>query len=162
MANNEEKQINPWDLLRADVKMYQADCLLSIGFDTQCQRCTKNVFESIINMIDQRAKQAGSGAPERKTGKWNRITKRPMDAEEREVWEVEMGEIADEDAYIYENLPEEGKEVLVCTQSGRVFIDTMCRDEGCYFEEEGDLEDVAAWMPLPEPYYGLGQAFDPD
>lgn len=70
MANKEEKQINPWDLLRADVKMYQADCLLSIGFDTQCQRCTKNVFDSIINMINQRAKQAGSGAPERKTGKW--------------------------------------------------------------------------------------------
>ena len=70
MANKEEKQINPWDLLRADVKMYQADCLLSIGFDTQCQRCTKNVFASIINMIDKYAKQAGSGAPERKTDKW--------------------------------------------------------------------------------------------
>ena len=72
MANKEEKQINPWDLLRADVKMYQADCLLSIGFNTQCQRCTKTVFDSIINMINKYAKQSGSGAPERKTGKWVR------------------------------------------------------------------------------------------
>lgn len=70
MANKEEKQINPWDLLLADVKMYQADCLLSVGFDTQCQQCTKNEFASIINMINKYAKQAGSGAPERKTGKW--------------------------------------------------------------------------------------------
>ena len=70
MANKEEKQINPWDLLRADVKRYQADCLMSVGNDIQCQRCTKNEFASILGMIDQYAKQAGSGEPERKTGKW--------------------------------------------------------------------------------------------
>lgn len=99
---------------------------------------------------------------ERRAREWNRITKRPMDAEEREVWEVEMGEIADEDAYLYCNLPEDGEEVLVCTQSGRVFIDTMCKDEGCYFEDYGEMDGIVAWMSLPEPYYGLGQAFDPD
>ena len=83
---------------------------------------------------------------------WNVITKRPMDAEEREFWEVEIGEIADEDAYLYENLPEEGEEVLVCTQFGRVFIDTFCGDEGCYFEEYGEMDGIVAWRPLPEPY----------
>lgn len=88
----------------------------------------------------------------RKPGEWNRITKRPMDAEEREFWEVEMVEIADENAFIYENLPEEGEEVLVCTRWGTVFIDSLCCDEGCYFEEHGEMDGIVAWMPLPKPY----------
>ena len=115
----------------------------------------QKVMETVEMEREQRIEEG-------KVREWNRITKRPMDAEEREVWEVEMGEIADEDAYLYENLPEEGEEVLVCTQFGRVFIDTMCKDEGCYFEDYGDIEGIVAWMPLPEPYYGLGQAFDHD
>lgn len=164
MANKEEKQINPWDLLRADVKMYQADCMMmSIGADEQCRRCIKNVFDSILGMIDRYAKQAGSGAPERKTGGWNVITKCPMDADEIATWSENLGyEIPDDEAFMYGNLPEEGVEVLVCTLSGTIFIDTLCRDVGCYFEEYGEMDGIVAWMPLPEPYYGLGQAFDPD
>lgn len=94
---------------------------------------------------------------QRKTGKWNRITKRPMDAEEREFWEVEMGEIADEEAYFYENLPKEGEEVLVCTQFGRVFIDSLCCGEGCYFDDYGEMDGIVAWMPLPKPYKEEGE-----
>ena len=104
----------------------------------------EEMFDAAIEAVQERM--------ERKTGKWNRITTRPMDAEEREIWEVEMGEIADEDAYLYENLPEEGEEVLVCTQFGRVFIDAMRRDEGCYFENYGEMDGIVAWMPLPKPY----------
>ena len=153
MANKEEKQINPWDLLRADVKMYQADCLFSVGFYTQCQRCTKNVFASIINMIDTYAKQAGSGAPERKMGKWNVITKCPMDADERAYWSERLGyEITDDEGYMYGNLPDEGTEVLVCTRWGTVFIDSLCCDDGCCFEEHGEMDGIVAWMPLPKPY----------
>ena len=154
MANKEEKQINPWDLLRADVKMYQADCLLSIGFDTQCQQCTKNVFASIINMINKYAKQAGSGAPERKTGKWHRITKRPMTEEEVENY-CELYDCGTDEFehVIYENLPNDGDNVLICTRHGTIHDDTFSEERyGFYFEEYGDLEDVVAWMPLPDPY----------
>lgn len=129
------------------------DCYEDDGYGNMTDECAEKLWA-----IDA----AIEALKERKTGKWNVITKRPMDAEEREIWEVEMGEIADEDAYMYENLPEEGEEVLVCTHSGRVFIDTMCKDEGCYFEDYGEMDGIVAWMPLPEPYYGLGQTFDPD
>lgn len=49
-------------------------------------------------------------------GEWNEIKKRPMDDEERKEWNEELGyEIADEDAFIYWNFPEEGEEVLITT-----------------------------------------------
>jgi hypothetical protein len=89
---------------------------------------------------------------ERKTNGWNVITKRPMDAEEREEWSEELGyAITDEEAFIYSNLPEEGDEVFITTKWGSVTTDTIGYD-GCFYFEEHDMEDVIAWMPLPKPY----------
>ena len=89
---------------------------------------------------------------ERKTNGWNVITKRPMDAEEREEWSEELGySITDEEAFIYSNLPEEGDEVFITTKWGSVTTDTIGYD-GCFYFEEHDMEDVIAWMPLPKPY----------
>lgn len=120
-------------------------------WDSSQQQKAKRVIE--LARLGEKYEQLLADMKERKPGEWNRITKRPMDAEEREFWEVEiMGEIADEDAFIYENLPEEGEEVLVCTQFGRVFIDSLCCDEGCYFEDYGEMDGIVAWMPLPKPY----------
>ena len=53
-------------------------------------------------------------------------------------------------------LPEEGEEVLICIRdSNQISIDTLAYDgEGYYFDIEGDIGDVSAWMPLPEPYKG--------
>ena len=66
-----------------------------------------------------------------------------------------------EDGMIIGSLPDEGEEVLV-TVYGQVEIDSF----GCDFEydecegksriewfcENNDIEDVKAWMPLPQPY----------
>ena len=50
-------------------------------------------------------------------------------------------------------LPEEGSEILVCTKRGNVFVDEVCYDEGFYLDGGYDfVEDIVAWMPLPEPY----------
>ena len=54
-------------------------------------------------------------------------------------------------------LPDEGDEILVCTKRGRVLTDEVCYDEGFYLDCGYDfVEDIAAWMPLPEPYKGGG------
>ena len=57
------------------------------------------------------------------------------------------------------NLPDEGEEVLFCAKNGEIFIDELCCDG---FDDDGnrmayvgngyDLDDIAAWMPLPKPY----------
>lgn len=80
--------------------------------------------------------------------KWIPLTKRPMTEEEREYYkewsDVECGTILDCP------LPEDGQEVLV-SYGGYVCTDTFCADDGCFFEGV-DIDDVQAWMPLPQPY----------
>lgn len=75
---------------------------------------------------------------------WIPITYRDADEDEQE------------DGVIYMltcPLPEEGEEVLV--SSGKyIRIDTMCYDNGWYFDSYGDISDVDAWIPLPKPYRG--------
>lgn len=85
---------------------------------------------------------------------WKAITKRPMTDEEiQEFNERAEYEITKDEAFIYENLPEDLAQVLVCTKHGYISIDTFCEDyDGCYFEDAGDMETYIAWMPLPEPY----------
>lgn len=86
---------------------------------------------------------------------WIPITARPMDEEERLEAE-EVGFILENDeALIYTSqLPDDGQEVLVCGRNGRVWIDTFMSDPdyGCYFEDNGDMDGIMAWMPLPKPY----------
>lgn len=49
-------------------------------------------------------------------------------------------------------LPDDGEDVLVSTKYDGVRIDTFYNDpDGCYFEC-CDIEEVRAWMRLPEPY----------
>lgn len=77
---------------------------------------------------------------------WIPITYRDADEDEQE------------DGVIYMltcPLPEEGEEVLV--SSGKyIRIDTMCYDNGWYFDNYGDIRDVDAWIPLPKPYRSEG------
>lgn len=85
---------------------------------------------------------------------WNPITKRPMNEEERKEWSERIGyDIEYEDAYIYGGLPNDGEEVLICMKWGSVTKDIFRDDDGCYFDDH-DMEDVTAWMPLPEPWKG--------
>ena len=80
--------------------------------------------------------------------KWIPMTARPMTEEEREHYR-EWSDV--DEAMIFDcELPEDGQEVLV-SYGGYVCVDTFCKDDGCYFEGV-DIDDVDAWMPLPEPY----------
>ena len=49
-------------------------------------------------------------------------------------------------------LPENGQDILV-TNGCHVWSDAFFDDNGLYLDSGNDLvEDVTAWMPLPEPY----------
>lgn len=103
----------------------------------------------------QRCIEVLSNVPTIDAEQWHVIKKRPMTNDERIEWSEEIGHgIEDEDAFIYFNLPDDGEEVLVSTQFGLVYVDTFCEDEGCYFEENGDMDGIVAWMEKPKPYRG--------
>lgn len=86
---------------------------------------------------------------------WVMIESRPMDAEERQYYSEQYGyELTDEEAVIYcSQLPEHGQEVLVCNKWGHIWTDTFDDDPdyGVGFEMNGDMDGLAAWMPLPKP-----------
>ena len=89
-----------------------------------------------------------------KVGEWIPFTKRPMTEEEREHY-TEWSDMNIDDFMIFDcPLPEDGQEVLI-SYGGMVMIDVFIRDEtdGCYFES-AEIDDVEAWMPLPEGYRG--------
>ena len=84
--------------------------------------------------------------------KWHKITTRPMDDDERKEWSERLGyELDDDEAIIYGNLPDDGERVLVYSKYGGVGMDTFCQDEGCYFEDNGDMDGIVAWMEIPPP-----------
>jgi hypothetical protein len=77
-----------------------------------------------------------------------------MTEDERKEWEEMMGvKLTYDEAFIFLNLPDDGRAVLVCTEWGHIYIDELYQDEcGVYFEGNGAMDGIAAWMPLPEPY----------
>ena len=89
---------------------------------------------------------------------WTPIKTRPMDKEERAEWSEKLGyDIEYEEAVIYTSqLPDDGQEVLTCSRYGAIRIDKFENDPdyGCSFEENGDMDGIVAWMPLPEPWKG--------
>ena len=64
------RKITPLDLLKRDVKLYRADCMMSVGNDKKCRPCTAAFFESILGMIDRIALQEAIARQKRKKGKW--------------------------------------------------------------------------------------------
>ena len=97
-------------------------------------------------------KRLPSAQPEQK---WILVESRPMDNEERLEWSEKLGyDIEYNEAFIYTSqLPDDGQKVLVCGRYGRIWIDKFENDPdyGCSFEENGDMDGIVAWMPLPEP-----------
>lgn len=89
---------------------------------------------------------------------WIQVKTRPMDEEERREWSEKFGyDIEYNEAVIYTSqLPDDGQAVLTCSRYGNITIDTFENDPdyGCSFEENGDMDGIVAWMPLPEPYKG--------
>ena len=57
---------------------------------------------------------------------------------------------------VSERLPEFRKEVLTCTDGGFIEIQSLEDSYDGYWENQNgdwtDLEEITAWMPLPEPY----------
>lgn len=65
----------------------------------------------------------------------------------------EEKEIYGSDIYwIYDcKLPEDGQEVLITTKNG--FVTSTTYDADYFvFESYEDVDDVVAWMPMPEPF----------
>ena len=91
------------------------------------------------------------GCEYKETG-WIPLKTRPMTEEETEHY-FEYTDMRIDDTYIILDcpLPDDGQEVLVSC-GDMVCVDTFVKDnDGCYFEGL-DIDDVEAWMPLPEPY----------
>lgn len=92
---------------------------------------------------------------EQKKDNWIPIETRPMDEDERKEWSEKLGyKLEDYEAVIYMSLPDDGQEVLTCSRYGHIAIDKFENDPdyGCCFEENGDIDGIVAWMPLPEPW----------
>lgn len=89
---------------------------------------------------------------------WVPIKTRPMTEEERRYWEEHTGlELEAEDAVLFDcQMPEDGQEIWVCSKCGNVWQDTCVVDEGIGLEDNGDWDDIVAWMPFvrPEPWKG--------
>lgn len=97
-----------------------------------------------------------------KEPKWIPVKFRQMDEEEKQsikpYLEEHYGYTLDEsDCILFDcPMPDDGQEVWVCSKCGNVWQDSCVIDEGIGLEENGDWEDIVAWMPFnrPEPYKG--------
>ena len=75
---------------------------------------------------------------------WIPIKTRPLTEEEKIMYDCDI---------MYDcPLPDDGQSVLITNRFYSVDVDTFYRDDGCYFEDNCDVGDVLAWMPLPDPY----------
>ena len=80
---------------------------------------------------------------------WTELTSRLMTDEEKEERGLQPEEIAN---MINSDLPQDGEKVLITvrgTVTQTTFIEEGYGEVG--FDEEY-IEDVTAWMPMPEPY----------
>ena len=75
--------------------------------------------------------------------KWIPLTKRSMTEEEKKI-------LKDDEAFNCQ-LPEDRQEILI-TVDGKTTSDIFYWDDGYCFMEHKYIDDVIAWMPLPEPY----------
>jgi len=70
-------------------------------------------------------------------------------------WLKELKQLREQTRWIHtsERLPEKYKEVLTCSLRGFIEIQDMGSN---YWEDQygdlSDIDEVIAWMPLPEPY----------
>ena len=105
----------------------------------------KEAVKRAVDAVDTLEQMNSSDEP----NKWIPLIKRPMTEEEREEchnWATIEG------AMIFDcPLPEDMQEVLI-SWGDRVCTDIFRNDEGaCYFEGV-EIDEVAAWMPLPNAY----------
>ena len=129
------------------MRLIDADALIEAHYDYCCKHHGEadNFYVWSLQLM--------KNAPTVDAEPWNVIHKTPMTEEERIEWSERIGyDIEYIGAFIYSNLPDDGEEVLVSTTYGRVYLDIFRDDDGCYFEDNGDMEGIIAWRRLPEPY----------
>ena len=120
--------------------------LKAIASDMPSDKCA-DWIESLMAGVKALEQVSSSEKP----NKWIPITSRPMTEEEKEHYKTHP-EYQDDYRIFNCKLPDDGQEVLISVYGG-VEVDTFVQDanDGCYFEGR-DIDDVDAWMPLPEPY----------
>lgn len=124
--------------------------------------CTELAIEDVKKVTDEvvkELKQLPSAQPEQR---WIPVKTRPMDEEEKQsikpYLEEHYGYTLDEcDCILFDcPMPDDGQEVWVCSKCGNVWQDSCVIDEGIGLEENGDWDDIVAWMPFerPKPWRG--------
>lgn len=117
----------------------------AIAFFKDMNECTYGNLEAVEMAIEALSSSE-------KPNKWIPIKTRPLTAEEKEHY-ADLGYSEDSIEFMYDcDLPEDGQVVLITDRLGNVEVDTFCRDDGCYFEDNCGEDDVVAWMPFPTPY----------
>ena len=123
------------------------------GYCTSAPEYMQNWADKLIEAVKGDIAEIISKLPSAQ--EWIPITSRPMTEDERKEWSemLDFNISDDEEAIIYCNLPDDGQSVLIFKEySKTIDIDTFCDDDdGCYFEDNGDMDGITHWMPLPEP-----------
>lgn len=79
---------------------------------------------------------------------WVKMKMRPLTKQELAELVEKFGEEPAKECCDCE-LPEDGEEVLVKTQTGYVTTDIFCNDDDGVFFESLDIENVKAWAHMP-------------
>lgn len=133
------------ELTEKDERELSEDCEDCQEYDSE-KHCCPRYCKVIRETVDE----LNANAP-----KWNPIKSRPMDEEERKEWSEWLGfDLGDDESVIYTSqLPDDGDEVMTCNLYGTVEMDIFHDDgDGVYFENNGDMDGIVAWMPKPKPY----------
>jgi hypothetical protein len=110
-------------------------------------RCGKKITAEIIKGYHDHVIEVIESQPP--ADQWIPVTYHEATEEEKELY-------GDEQPYILDcPLPEEDDRILVCTQKGYVFEAVAHCDGGWFLDNGEDFVELAAWMPLPEPYKGV-------
>ena len=118
-----------------------------------CIKRIKEDFHSPVNKHDIEALELAIKTLESLS--WIPVKTRDMTAGEiaklRETCDLFDSDYAD--FWCYDcPLPDDQQDVLITTKWGVSLVTCTHDDDGCYFDDYDDRDDVLAWMPLPEPY----------
>lgn len=122
-----------------------AKCYEQLGYDICTQRLLLEAADT-IEALSLKLARHNLGKGEWIPVKWHEIM-----SEERE----RNGYPKDWVVHIDCEMPEDEQEILVQTKRGYIRWD-VCYEDGEFSLDSGWdwIEDIVAWMPLPEPYKG--------
>jgi len=117
----------------------------------------KKLYEVEMNSQGMPNYSTAKEVPERKTGKWIPIKWHDCTDADREKYGFSDDIVAVFDC----EMPDDDQAILVTTSHGYVNQDVCYIDDGYSLDSGYDwIDDITAWMPLPEPYRGEGDSND--